>query len=117
MVPTPRPFEGRRSHHGKDADFMIRPRAPLALLLVVPFLLAADPTPVERGLAVQKAMASARQFLDVNMPAEAVAALEPEITNADGNKAFLAVLREAYLAELYRIEKSDTPDPARTAAI
>jgi hypothetical protein len=83
---------------------MTRPRASLALVLTIPFLLAADPTPVER-------------ILDVNMPAEAVAALEAEVANADGNKAFLTLLREAYLAELYRLEKSETPNAERAAQV
>jgi hypothetical protein len=88
-----------------------------SVLLVVPLAPAADPTPVEKRLAVQKAMLSARQFLDVNMPAEAVAALEAELNSADGNKAFLTLLREAYLAELYRLEKAATPDAARVAQV
>ena len=67
---------------------------------------SADPSPIERHLAVQKAMVSARQHLDVQMPAEAVAVLEKEIANADGSKAFLNLLREAYLAELYLLEKN-----------
>ena len=71
-----------------------------SLLLLVPVLIASDPPPVERQLAIQKAMLAARQYLDVNMPADAVAALEAHIANADGNRAFLSLLREAYLAEL-----------------
>jgi hypothetical protein len=92
-------------------------RAPLALLAVLPLLLAADPTPVERQVAVQKAMATARKYLDVNMPAEAVAALEAEVANADGNKAFLTLMREAYLAEMYRLEKVDMPDANKLTQI
>jgi hypothetical protein len=91
----------------------------LSVVLFVPPALATDPipTPVEKQLALQKAMVTARQFLDVNMPAEALAALESEIANADGNKAFLTLLREAYLAELYRLEKADAPDAARVAQV
>lgn len=96
---------------------MTRPCASLALVFALPLLANADPTPVERAIGVQKAMATARGYLDVNMPAEAVAALEAEINNADGNKAFLTLLREAYLAELYRLEKADTPDAARLSQI
>jgi hypothetical protein len=79
--------------------------------------MAADPTPVERQLTIQKAMATARQFLDVNMPAEAVAALEAEVANADGSKVFLTLLRDAYLAELFRLEKADTRDTAKIERI
>ncbi len=74
-----------------------------------------EPTPVEKQLAVQSAMASARKYLDSQMPAEAVAALEKEITNADGSQAFLVLLREAYLAELYRLEKAPNTDPEQLA--
>lgn len=88
-----------------------------SLLLLVSTLFAADPPPVEKQLALQKAMLAARQHLDVNMPADAVAALEAEIANADGNKAFLTLLREAYLAELVRLEKAPTADEARVAQI
>jgi hypothetical protein len=49
------------------------------------------------------------------MPAEAVAALEKEIDNADGNKAFLTLLREAYASELYRLEQTPTVDQERIA--
>ena len=62
-------------------------------------------------------MLTARQYLDVNMPAEAVAALEAEIANADGNKSFLTLLREAYLAELVRLEKAPATDDARIAQV
>ncbi len=76
---------------------------------------AVDPTPVEKHLAVQAAMASARKYLDSQMPVEAVAALEKEVAGADGNKAYLALLREAYLAELYQLEKAPTTNPERLA--
>ena len=76
---------------------------------------SADPTPVEKHLAVQAAMASARKYLDSQMPVEAVAALEKEVAGADGNKAYLALLREAYLAELYQLEKTPNTNPERLA--
>lgn len=94
------------------------PRLALALLgalVCAPLVPAADPTPVERQLAVQAAMASARKYLDSQMPTEAVAALEKEVANADGSKAFLALLREAYLAELYLQEKTPNADPEKLA--
>jgi hypothetical protein len=55
-------------------------------------------------------MASARKYLDANMPAEAVAALEKEVSHADGNTAFLTLLREAYVAELHRLERNPPAD-------
>src|SRR5262245_32693737 len=84
-----------------------------SLLVLVPVLIASDPPPVERHLALQKAMLAARQYRDVNMPADAVAALEAQIASADGNRAFLSLLREAYLAELARLEKAPTADQPR----
>lgn len=85
--------------------------------LVIPFLLAAETPPIERSPAVQKAMTDARKFLDVNMPTEAVAALEAEVANADGDKAFLGLLRESYLSELFRLEKAETPDAAKITQV
>ena len=96
---------------------MSRSLAVGALLLSISVGFADDPTPLEKSLAVQKAMATARQYLDVNMPAEAVAALEAEVPHADGNKTFLNLLREAYLAELHQVEKAPKPDAARVAQL
>src|SRR5439155_2933279 len=104
-VPSPRSAGLPPAPPLRQGCRMSRPLASLPVVLFVSVALAADPTPADKQLALQKAMATARQFLDVNMPAEALAALEPEIGNADGNKAFLTLLREAYLAELYRLEK------------
>jgi hypothetical protein len=102
----------------KDAK-MSRPFALAALALVVVVLpvTASDTPAIERHIAVQKAMVTARQFLDMGMPAEAVTTLEAEISNADGNKAFLTLLREAYQAELTRVEKADPADTARITQI
>jgi tetratricopeptide (TPR) repeat protein len=95
---------------------MSRPVAALAVLLILPFAAtAADPDPVEKALSLQKAMASAEQFLAANMPAEAVGVLEAELSNADGNKAYLAQLRRAYAAEVRQLELSPTADPNRLA--
>jgi hypothetical protein len=91
--------------------------AALALVVVVIPVNATDPAPIERHIAVQKAMVTARQFLEMGMPAEAVTSLEAEISNADGNKAFLTLLREAYQAELTRLEKADPSDTARITQI
>ncbi len=96
---------------------MLRSALALALtgaLLAAPTS-AADATPVEKRLALQTAMEAARKYLDAQMPAEAVAALEKEVANADGGKAFLTLLREAYLSELARLEKVPNPDQERLA--
>jgi hypothetical protein len=89
----------------------------LTLVAGVSIAVATDPTPLEKQLTLQTAMATARQLLDVNMPADAVKTLEEELANADGNKAFLSLLREAYLAELQQLEKSSMPDMARIAQV
>ncbi|WP_439632064.1 hypothetical protein [Gemmata sp.] len=95
---------------------MLSRRTTLAICTVT-FLVAAEPQPVERAAPVQKAMAAARQCLNVGMSAEAVTALEGELPAANGDKVYLALLREAYLAELYRLEKADTPDATRLGQI
>ncbi len=87
--------------------------ASFCALCCAPLARPADPPtpPIERQLAAQTAMAAARKYLGARMPAEAVAALEKEVVNADGSQAFLDLLREAYLADLSRLEKSPTADP------
>jgi hypothetical protein len=76
-----------------------------------------EPPPIERKIAVQAAMASARKHLDAQMPGAAAAVLEKEIMNADGNKAFLDLLREAYRAELAQLEKTPNANPDQRARI
>lgn len=85
--------------------------ASVCVLFCTLLAFGSDPTPVEKQLAVQTAMASARKSLDAQMPTEAVAALEKVVANADGNKTFLALLREAYVSELHQLEKAPNPDP------
>jgi hypothetical protein len=87
----------------------------LVCLALASLVSAADPAPVEKQLAVQAAMAAGRKYLDAEQPADAVGALEKEVGNADGNKAFLDLLREAYLAELYQLEKDATKNADRIA--
>ncbi len=93
------------------------PRLALASVFVPLCALVAfaDPTPLEKQLAVQAAMASARKSLDSQMPVEAVTSLEKEVANANGNKDFLALLREAYTAELSQLEKTPNTDPEKLA--
>ena len=89
----------------------------IAIVLITCPANAAEPSPIEKQLAVQKAMATARQFLELRMPDDAILALEAEIAKADGNKAFLTLLREAYLAQLYRLENSTEPDAAKVEKV
>jgi hypothetical protein len=74
---------------------------------------AADPGPVEKQLAIQSAMGTAQQFLKVEMPGKAVEALEAELPNADGNKNYLALLKQCYLAELGQLMKDPAANEAR----
>lgn len=87
----------------------------LVCLALASIVSAADPAPVEKQLAVQAAMAAGRKYLDADQPTDAVSALEKEVSNADGNRAFLTLLREAYLAELYRLEKNPEANAERVA--
>ena len=98
---------------------MSRPLLPLAVLITVPFAaFAQDRTdPVERAIVVQRAMAAAQDYLNANMPAEAVAVLEPQLSNADGHPGFLPLLRRAYTGEVKRLETAPKPDAARVAEV
>ncbi|MFM8272955.1 MAG: hypothetical protein ACKODX_11555 [Gemmata sp.] len=87
----------------------------LGALVTAPAGSAAEPTPVEKQLAVQSAIEAARNHLDAHRTAEAVTALEREVPNADGNKVFLTLLREAYSADLARLEAAAPPDQERVA--
>jgi hypothetical protein len=92
---------------------MRSPSALLSLFAALPLLLAADP--IEKQLAIQKAMAAAHQHLQQNHPAEAVAALEAQLLNADGNKAYLTLLRDAYQAELALLQQAPAAKADRIA--
>ena len=93
---------------------MARLFLPVALIVALPLTALAD-DPLERAVAVQKAIAAAEQYLAAGSSAEAVAVLEPQVSNADGSRAFLAVLRKAYAADLKAAESAATADPARVA--
>lgn len=73
------------------------------------------PDPVAKALAVQNAIAAARQHLTAGDPTRAVEVLEARVTDADGNPAFLSLLRDAYAAQLKQLETGPSPDPARIA--
>src|SRR5581483_3787770 len=73
------------------------------------------PDPVDKALAVQQAIATARQHLTANDPAKAVEVLEARVRDADGNHTFLALLRDAYAAEIKQVEANPAADAARLA--
>lgn len=64
--------------------------------------------------ALAAALAEARDHLKANRPADAVDALERHLTTADGNREFRDLLREAYAAELARLQTT-AADPRRVA--
>ncbi|HET6572055.1 MAG TPA: hypothetical protein VFG68_00510 [Fimbriiglobus sp.] len=80
------------------------PVALVCAVLLLPAARAADPGPIDRTLAVQTAMAEAKNLLIASKSAEAVAALEKQLPNADGSRAFLDLLRSAYAAEVKRLQ-------------
>jgi hypothetical protein len=92
-----------------------RPAA-LVCALALPTLQAADPGPIDRTLAVQKAMAEAKDLLTANKSAEAVGVLETQLAQADGSRAFLDLLRSAYAAEVKRLQLAGA-DPKRVAEV
>ncbi len=87
-------------------------------LLVALVVQAVEPDipPVEKQLAMQSAMAAARQALDRNNPAAAVAVLEETLACADGNTVFLNLLREAYRAEIRQLEQAPQANAERLAS-
>lgn len=96
---------------------MLRSLTFLLLFGMMPFAAAADPAPVEKQLAIQQAMASAQRYLQADRAAKAVEVLEAELSKADGNKAFLALLEQSYLAELSQLAKAPSQASARISQI
>jgi hypothetical protein len=73
----------------------------IALVLSSSSLPAQQPAKdVAVTLGVQRAIASARESLRKNQPAEAISALEAELLNADGDAKYLALLHDAYWAQV-----------------
>ena len=87
---------------------MTRPAA-FGFLLCLVFTTFLDAEPPTKDAGVQRATAAAREHLRTGRPAEAVAVLEAELLNADGNAAFLSLLRDCYTAHLRDLQalKSD----------
>jgi len=84
--------------------FWVRPAALLALLsLSISTASAAEPP--------TGAMVEARELLVANRPAAAVVLLEQHLATADGNRAFLDLLKTAYSAEL------PTAEPTRAVEL
>lgn len=97
---------------------MLLSRLPLVgVLLVASFAAAADPTPIDKSLAIQRAMAEAKTYLTAGQPADAVKSLEGVLTSINGDADFLVLLRQAYGEELKKQKVSRTPDAARISEL
>ena len=68
-------------------------------------------SPVSLAESIASAVARARAAL------EAVAVLEAQVGNADGSRAFLALLRRAYAAELAQLEANPKADLNRVGEV
>ncbi|MCZ2342510.1 MAG: hypothetical protein LC104_12065 [Bacteroidales bacterium] len=77
---------------------------------------AVEPTPIDKALAIQTAMAEARDHLTANLAAEAITVLEAQLPYADGNRAFLDLLRSAYVARIKKLQVT-VGDPMEVANI
>jgi hypothetical protein len=94
------------------------PRLRLSVLACLAFALtpalrAAD---LDHTLALQQAMAEARELLTANKSSAAVAVLEKQLASADGNRGYLDLLRSAYAAEVKRLQLTNA-DPKQVADI
>ncbi|OWK35843.1 hypothetical protein [Fimbriiglobus ruber] len=73
-------------------------------------------TPLDRALVVQRTIADANELLVASKSAAAVAVLEKHLTEADGSRAYLDLLRKAYGLELTRLQLAND-DPKRVADV
>lgn len=87
--------------------------ASLCALFCCAALIAAEPTPLDKTLAIQRAMAEAKGYLAAGQPADAVTALETVLPQINGDADFLALLRQAYGDELKRRKLARNPDTIR----
>lgn len=102
--------ESRRP--GRDAAMF---RIALASFAFAGLVLAAEPTPLDKTLAIQRAMAEAKAHLAAGQPADATAALEGVLAKINGDADFLTMLRQAYGEELKKQKLARTPDAKRIA--
>src|SRR4051794_10782966 len=98
---------------------MTRPAA-FGFLLCLVFTTSLDAESLTKDVGatpgVQRATAAAREHLRTGRPAEAVAVLEAELLNADGNAAFLNLLRDCYTAHLRDLQAQKS-DPANVESV
>jgi hypothetical protein len=104
--------ESRRP--GREAAMF---RFVLYALVFTGFAHAAEPSPLDKALAIQRAMAEAKAHLAAGQPSDATNALESVISNINGDADFLSLLREAYGEELKRQKLARSPDAKRIAVL
>src|SRR5439155_5719372 len=85
----------------KDACMVrARPLLIIVVLLLISGFIAGSPqeedTGVKNSLALQQAMAVARDYLRVGESQKAVLALEAQLTKVNGHAGYLGLLRDAY---------------------
>lgn len=76
-------------------------------LTVGPVAAQSSQPDTERLLAVQAALANARECLAENRSGEAVQLLEAHLNDAEGHRGYLNTLRLAYMAELNRLREAN----------
>jgi hypothetical protein len=78
----------------------------LLICVCVLQVLSAEPgeSQVERALAMQQAMATARILMNENRSGEAVEVLEKQLLYANGNRNYLGLLRDAYIGHLKNLQ-------------
>ena len=87
----------------------------LVVMLSVPIRGADRPAfddTILRNLAVQRAMNLGSGYLSSGKPIEAVAALEGQLANIDGNGKYLALLRDAYHAAIKELQLANQVERA-----
>lgn len=98
---------------------MTRPAA-IGLLVYLAFSASTNAQPLTKDVGVapgvQRAMAAAREHLRTGRPGDAVAVLEAELLNADGNGAFLNLLRDSYTGRLRDLQVGGA-DPAAVESV
>lgn len=73
----------------------------------------ADDTPLQNTLALQQAMAQAKQFLYEGNNRKAVEALEEQLSRVNGHAGFLKLLRDAYRAYITDLWVANQPQAAK----
>jgi hypothetical protein len=87
----------------------------IGTIFLLSLAMGSDPSvdPVDKALAVQKAMADARDWLQAGDPVAAAKVLESQLTQANVNRVYLELLAKAYHGELANLRSGPSPDTGR----